>query len=125
MLAVRHDDAIAVLDIAAADAVDAVLDLLGPVRPGPGRPITVTTAADAAPELEAACRDVRMFGQLGTSTATRDGHRIRRSPRVIGFHRTACGDYRSVRFDRSGVAVEPATRARLTADLDALLAAAR
>ena len=38
VLAVRHDDEIALVDIPAAAAVDAVLDLLGPVRPGPGRP---------------------------------------------------------------------------------------
>ena len=122
VLAVRHDGAIALLDIAAADAVDAVLGLLGPVRPGPGRPMTVTTTDVPPPDLKATCRDVRMFGQLGASTATRDGHRTRRSPHVIGFHRTGCGDYRSVRVDRSAVALEPATRARLTADLDALLA---
>jgi hypothetical protein len=46
-------------------------------------------------------------------------------PRVIGFHRTGTGDYRSVRADPATVILEPATRPRLAADLDGLLAAAR
>jgi len=46
-------------------------------------------------------------------------------PRVIGFHRTGAGDYRSVRLGPSTVALEPATRARLAADLEELLAPAR
>ena len=46
-------------------------------------------------------------------------------PRVIGFHRTGTGDYRSVRAGPATVTLEPATRARLAADLDELLAAAR
>jgi hypothetical protein len=54
-----------------------------------------------------------------------DGHRMRRAPRVIGFHRTGAGDYRSVRVDHSTVAVEPATLSRLMADLDELLTADR
>ena len=126
VLAVRHADEIALVDVPAAAAVDAALDLLGPVRPGPGRPTTVILAdSPTAPEVRAACRDVRMFGQLGASVLDRDGVRTRRMPRVIGFHRTAAGDYRSVRLGASTVALEPATRARLVADLDELLAAAR
>ena len=125
VLAVRHADEIAMVDIPAAAAVDAVLDLLGPVRPGPGRQATVVLAdGPAAPEVRAACRDVRMFGQFGASMLDRDGERTVRMPRVIGFHRTGAGDYRSVRLGPSTVALEPATRARLAADLDELLAAA-
>ena len=126
VLAVRHNDEIALVDIPAAAAVDAVLDLLGPVRPGPGRPMSVVLAdGPTAPEVRAACHDVRMFGQLGASVMDRDGVRTRRMPRVIGFHRTGVGDYRSVRLGPSTVALEPATRARLAADLDELLAGAR
>jgi ESX secretion-associated protein EspG len=126
VLAVRHADEIALVDVPAGAAVDAVLDLLGPVHPGRGRPTTVVLAdSPTAPEVRAACRDVRMFGQLGASMLDRDGVRTRRMPRVIGFHRTAAGDYRSVRLGPSTVALEPATRARLAADLDELLAAAR
>jgi len=43
---------------------------------------------------------------------------------VIGFHRTGAGDYRSVRLGPTTVALEPATRARLAADLHELLACA-
>jgi EspG family len=126
VLAVRHGDEIALVDIPAAVAVDAVLDLLGPVRPGPGRRVTVVLAdGPTAPEVRAACRDVRMFGQLGASVLDHDGVRIRRMSRVIGFHRTGAGDYRSVRLGPSTVGLEPATRALLAADLDELLAAAR
>jgi ESX secretion-associated protein EspG len=122
VLAVRHGDEIALVDVPAAAAVDAVLDLLGPVRPGPGRPTTVVLAdGPTAPEVRAACRDVRMFGQLGASVLDHDGVQTRRMPRVIGFHRTGAGDYRSVRLGPSTVALEPATRARLAADLDELL----
>ena len=66
-----------------------------------------------------------MFGQLGASVLDADGVRTRRMPRVIGFHRTGAGDYRSVRLGPSTVALEPATRARLAADLDELLVGAR
>jgi len=126
VLAVRHGDEIAVVGVPAAAAVDAVLDLLGPVRPGPGRPTTVVLGdGPTAPEVRAACRDVRMFGQLGASVPAQDGARTRRMPRVIGFHRTGAGDYRSVRLGPSTVALEPATRARLAADLEELLAPAR
>jgi hypothetical protein len=126
VFAVRHGGEIALLDITPAEAVGAVLGLLGPVRPGTGRPLWVATAdGPAAPEVQAACRDVRIFGQLGASVAARDGHPMRRMPRVIGFHRTGAGDYRSVRADPSTVVLEPATHPRLAADLDGLLAAAR
>jgi ESX secretion-associated protein EspG len=123
-LAVRHDRAIAVLDIEPTDAMDAVLGLLGPVRPGPGRPVMVRTT-DPTPAAVAACRDVHLFGQLGASATTRDGHRTRRAPGVIGFHRTGRGDYRSIRVDRQTVALEPATHARLATDLGALLTVVR
>jgi ESX secretion-associated protein EspG len=126
VLAVRHRDEIAVVGVPAGAAVDVVLDLLGPVRPGPGRPTAVVLAdGPTAPEVRAACHDVRMFGQLGASVLERDGVRTRRVPRVIGFHRTGAGDYRSVRLGPATVALEPATRARLAADLDELLAPAR
>jgi len=126
VLAVRHDDEIALVDLPAAAAVDAVLGLLGPVRPGPGRPASVVLAdGPTAPEVRTACQDVRMFGQLGASVLDREGVRTRRLPRVIGFHRTGAGDYRSVRLGPTTVALEPATHARLAADLFELLAHAR
>lgn len=121
VLAVRRGEDIALAWISPQDAPAAVLNLLGPVRPGPGRPMLITTAHAGPPAVMAACRDVRMFGQLGASVATPDGLRLRRMPRVIGFHRTGAGDYRSVRVDRSTIALEPATAARLAADLDGLL----
>ncbi len=121
VLAVRRGEDIALAWVAPQNAAAAVLSLLGPVRPGPGHPMLVTTAHAAPPPVVAACRDVRMFGQLGASVATHDGLRMRRMPRVIGFHRTAAGDYRSVRVDRSTIALEPATPARLADDLDDLL----
>jgi hypothetical protein len=109
--------------VPAAAAVDAVLGLLGPVHPGPGRPASVVLAdGPTAPEVRAACQDVRMFGQLGASVLDREGVRTRRLPRVIGFHRTGAGDYRSVRLGPTTVALEPATHARLAADLHELLA---
>jgi EspG family len=123
VLAVRHGDEMALVDIPAAEAVAAVLSLLGPVRPGPCRPTLITVGRDAVhASLQAALRDVRMFGQLGASVAAHDGCRVRRAPRVIGFHRTDVGDYRSVRVDRCTIALEPATPERLAADLDGLLA---
>lgn len=123
VLAVRRDGEMALVAIKARAAADAVLSLLGAVRPGPGRPMLVPVAGGpAAPRLTAACRDVQMFGQLGASVAVRDGHRTRRVPRVIGFHRTTAGDYRTVRVNGAVLAVEPATRLRLLADLDGLLA---
>ena len=125
VFAVRHGDEIAIVDVPAATAVDAVLGLLGPVRPGPGRPTSVVLAdGPTAPEVRAACDEVRMFGQLGASVLDREGVRTRRMPRVIGFHRTGAGDYRSVRLGPTTVALEPATRERLTADLNELLACA-
>jgi hypothetical protein len=123
VLAVRRGDEMALLEIPAADAVAAVLSLLGPIHPGPAPPMLITTRPDPVPMPQpAACRDVRMFGQLGASVGTHEGHRMRRAPHVIGFHRTGAGDYRSVRVDPSTVALEPATSARLAADLDELLA---
>lgn len=125
VLAVRRGEDIALAWVAPQNAAAAVLNLLGPVRPGPGRPMLVTTTGHAAPPpVVAACRDVRMFGQLGASVATPDGW-LRRMPRVIGFHRTGAGDYRSVRLDRATIALEPATAARLAADLDGLLPGTR
>lgn len=122
VLAVRLGGEIALMETPAADAVAAVLSLLGPIRPGPGPPTLVSTNRDANPlPPPAACRDVRMFGQLGASVAARDDHRMLRAPRVIGFHRTDAGDYRSVRVDRYTIALGPATPPRLAADLDELL----
>jgi hypothetical protein len=126
VLAVRRGDEMALMDIPAAEAVAAVLSLLGPIRPGPAPPMLITVGRDAAPmPPTAACRDVRVFGQLGASVVARDGHRTRRAPHVIGFHRTGAGDYRSVRVDRSTIALGPATPARLAADLGGLLAVDR
>ncbi len=124
--AVRSGDELALMEIPPAEAIAAVLSLLGPIRPGPSPPMLITTRRAATPAPPpAACRDVRMFGQLGASVATHDGRRIRRAPRVVGFHRAAEGDYRSVRVDRSTIAVRPATPMLLTADLDELLAVDR
>ena len=120
VLAVRSGEEIALVEIRAADAVAAVVSLLGPVRPGPTPPVLIATQPNPGAPT-GVCQDVRMFAQLGGLVAAADGHRMRRAPRVIGFHRTGAGDYRSVRVDSSTVAVEPATLVGLTADLDALL----
>ena len=113
-VAVRHDTEIALLDVAADDAVDVLLDLPGTGAPGPGRdvrlPASVLDAArrvsrpgstlfvdelaargversDAA-LLATMCRDVLMRGQFGATTGSGDGTRTRRAPYVVGFHAT-------------------------------------
>jgi hypothetical protein len=96
--------------------------VLSPTEPHPDVSPVPCPAGPDADRTVAVGQDVRMFAQLGVSVAARDGHRMRRAPRVIGFHRTGAGDYRSVRVDPFTVAVGPATLARLTTDLDDLLA---
>jgi EspG family len=126
VLAVRCGEEIALMETRAANAAAAVVSLLGPVHPGPGPPMLIATQPHPGTgPMAVACRDVRMFAQLGVSVTADDGHRMRRAPRVIGFHRTGAGDYRSVRVDHSTVAIEPATLSRLMADLDELLTADR
>lgn len=122
VLAVRRGDEMALVPIRAHAATAAVLSLLGPVRPGPGRRTLLSATGDpTSPQVVAACGNVQMFGQLGASAAVRDGDRMRRVPRVIGFHRTTAGDYRTVRIDRTTVAVDPVSGAQLLADLEGLL----
>jgi EspG family len=124
VFAVRCGEEIALIEIRAANALATVVNLLGPLHPGPGPPVLIGTYPHPVTGAVAvACRDVRMFAQLGVSVTADDGHRVRQAPRVIGFHRT--GDYRSVRVDPATVAVKPATLSRLMADVDELLTADR
>ncbi|MDN5857646.1 MAG: ESX secretion-associated protein EspG, partial [Pseudonocardia sp.] len=150
-VAVRHDDEIALLDMAADDAVDALLDLPGGGPAGPGRDVRLPAAVlDAARQaarpgsaglvdglvaggveradaalLETMCRDVRMRGQFGVTRRTGDGARMRRSPYVLGFHAGPRGRYRQVRRTEGGVptvTVGPAARADLRRELIELVA---
>ena len=148
VLAVRNGAEIGIVEIAAADAVAAVLGLLGPVHPGPGPAVLVSTTDAGRPVDDvrvlgpgpavlvsmtgAGCPvdDLRMLGQFGASAAGREGRGMRRIPHVIGFHRTGRGDYRSVRVDPATAgpttaSLEPTTHARLARDLDGLLVGVR
>lgn len=125
VLAVRHRDEITLHPVAPAAGVDAVLDLLGPISPGPGRPVCCTDDPcdpDAA-LLAGMCRDVHTMAQVGASRALGDGTRMQRAPWVVGVHATPSGHYRSVRTGPCGLTVEPLTRSRLVADAERLLAA--
>jgi hypothetical protein len=140
-LAVRHRDEIAVLDV--PDAATALVDLIGPVEPGPGRPVTLPvdvldTARAVAPDdeerftdalvrsgtpepdaraLVAMCRGVDLRGQFGATSW--HGGRRRRAPYVVGIHRGAAGHYLQARRG-STVTVAPLSRSALLARLDAM-----
>lgn len=145
-VAVRHDREIALLDVAADDVVDVLLDLPGLGSPGPGRdvrlPASVLDAARRSAEpgsrmfvealaaggveqadaalLASMCRDVLMRGQFGATRATGDGSRMRRASYVIGFHATAEGRFRQLRRSEGGVpmvTVGPAGRPELRREL--------
>lgn len=141
-LAVRHGTEIAMLFMAAAGALEALLDLTGSVAPGTGprlrlpaavlgtgatRPAELVDAGvsprDAA-ALAAVCSGIELAGQLGAAARTGDGSRVRRGPYVIGFHRGAGGTFRSIRRGDI-VTVEPTDRAGLLAELGELVAAVR
>jgi hypothetical protein len=153
-LAVRHAGEIALIAISPESAAHALLELLGPVTPGPGREVHLRAdvldgASTAAPRdhdrfvdelvwrglpraearmLTDMCRDVHMRGQLGASASARDGTRMRRAPYVVGFHRTATGSFRQVRRRMPGgdvVAVGPTSRERMLADLGDLVGSIR
>jgi hypothetical protein len=140
-LAVRHREEIALLDV--PDAAAALVDLIGPVRPGPGHPVTLPVdvldaAREAAPDdeerftealvrrgtpdpdahaLVAMCRGVDLRGQFG-ATSWRSGRR-RRAPHVVGVHRAGAGHYLQARRGNT-VTVAPLSRSALLARLDAL-----
>jgi hypothetical protein len=117
-LAVRHADEIAVVEVPAA--APALAELLGPVTPGPGAAVSVPSAVldaaagtdTAAPDdprrlaaelvrrgtpdadahaLVAMCGGADQRGQFGSTAWTRSGRR--RTPYVVGVHRTAAGHY--------------------------------
>jgi hypothetical protein len=143
-LAVRHAGEIALLDLHADQAGAALVELIGPVEPGPGRAVhlpagLLDAARSASPRdrlrfaEELVCRGVdaqdaallvqmctgaRDGGQLG-ATARRSVGR-RRASYVIGVHRTDQGCYRQVRRVRAGqatVTVAPVSGPELVDEL--------
>lgn len=150
--AVRHGAEIALLDLRVDQAAAALVELIGPVVPGPGRAVSipgevldaVRAAAPRDPrrftdELiwrgvdaqEAAllvrmCTGARHAGQFG-ATARRATGRCR-APHVVGVHRTDQGCYRQVRRVHGGrttVTIAPAGGPDLIGELAGLAAAAR
>jgi L-alanine-DL-glutamate epimerase-like enolase superfamily enzyme len=146
-LAVRHAGEIALLDLHADEAGAALVELIGPVVPGPGRavhlPAGVLDAVRAASPrdphrfteelivrgvdaqdatlLVQMCSGARHGGQLGATTRRTAGRR--RAPHVIGVHRTDQGCYRQVRravAGRATVTVAPVDGPELVAELAAL-----
>jgi hypothetical protein len=147
VLAVRHRAEIAMLSLAADHAAPALVELIGPATPGPGRAVTLPAdvldaARAAAPrdpdrftdelvlrgvdrpdaaQLVRMCTGARQRGQFGATVRTAGTRR--RAPYVIGTHRTVEGGYRQVRH-RGTVTVGPVSGRALLANLDELAAAA-
>ncbi|WP_433277068.1 ESX secretion-associated protein EspG [Pseudonocardia xinjiangensis] len=144
-LAVRHGAQIALLDVPVDAAAPALVELIGPVTPGPGAVVTLPAATlDAArsvapddpgrfaeelvwrgvPRLDAGrlvrmCSGVRQRGQFG-ATGRPGGGRRRRAPYVVGMHRTDDGHFRQLRRTESGtttVTIGPVTAQGLVDDL--------
>lgn len=151
-LAVRHAGEIALLDLRADEAGAALVELIGPVVPGPGRtvhlPAGVLDAARAASprdphrfgeelvvrgvdaqdaaQLVQMCTGARHGGQLGATARGPVGRR--RAPYVVGVHRTDQGCYRQVRRLTAGhatVTIAPVSGRELLDDLTRLADAAR
>jgi hypothetical protein len=151
VLAVRHRAEIALLAMRPEDAAAALVELMGPAPPGPGRPVTVpadaldaartTAPADAdrfarelewrgvdrqdAAQLVRMCSGVRQLGQFGATA--RAGAGARRAPYVVGTHHTGDGGYRQLRRQvagRDAVTIGPAGPSELIDDLAALAEAA-
>lgn len=145
VLGVRAGAEIAVVDVQPGRLAASVLDLVQEAPAGPGRTVSVATAAldgarRAAPAdpdgftaalvhagvqrsdavtLVDMCRGVLMRGQFGGASAPGDGARRFRAPHVIGFHRTAAGQYRQVRRGPT-VTIGPAGNDALRAELASL-----
>lgn len=145
VLAVRHGEQIAVLALPVEAAAGALVDLIGPITPGPGSDVTLPAAVlDAArsaapgdprrfaeelawrglPRPDAArlvtmCSNVRQRGQFGATARSRGGHRSR-APYVVGTHCTQDGHFRQVRQLSAGttsVTIGPVSRQQLLGDL--------
>jgi EspG family len=143
-LAVRHEAQIALLDLPVDAAAPALVELIGPVTPGPGAVVTLPAATlDAArsvapddpgrfaeelvwrgvPRLDAGrlvrmCSGVRQRGQFGATA--RPGGTRRRAPYVVGMHCTEDGHFRQLRRTASGtttVTIGPVTAQGLLDDL--------
>jgi hypothetical protein len=144
-LAVRHGAQIALLDVPVDAAAPALVELIGPVTPGPGAVVTLPAATldaarSVAPDdpgrfaeelvwrgvsrldagrLVRMCSGVRQRGQFG-ATARPGGGRRRRAPYVVGMHRTDDGHFRQLRRTESGsttVTIGPVTAQGLVDDL--------
>lgn len=150
VLAVRHRDQVALVRLPADRATTELVDLLGPLAPGPGRPVRVpeVVLGDAlracgadrerfASELmrrglggDDAYALLRMsevtgVGQLGASRRTERGRR--RAPYVLLVQSTAEGCYRQRRVPRPGaetiVEAGPIDPGALAGELDELVEA--
>jgi hypothetical protein len=151
-LAVRHGAEIALLDLRADEAAAALVELIGPIVPGPGRAVhlradVLDAARAAAPRdprrftdelvwrgvgepdarlLVQMCTGARHGGQFGAMARRTVGKR--RAPYVVGVHRTDQGCYRQVRRGAAGratVTIAPAGPRDLVDELAGLADAAR
>lgn len=151
VLAVRHGSEVALLDTTPASGVPGLVELLGPLRPGPGwsvgLPAQVFDAARVgSPDdpdrfadvlnrhgiprsdtdvLVAMTRGAVRLGQFGAAQRGPD-ERLRRAPHVVGLHRTEAGDYCQLRRGdgrgRDTVTIAPLDRDTLLGHLDRLAA---
>lgn len=151
VLAVRHEDEIALLRIPPERAAEALIELLGPLTPASGRPVHVPTGVlseavrdagndadrlavelmrrgmtgSAARALVAANHEVDALAQIGANARTPTGQR--RGPYVLTVQHNAAGHHRQRLRNRPGeqdlVEVGPIDRPRLMLEVDELLAA--
>ncbi len=143
VLVTQRGDRLAVLPIDGSRVLSGLVELAGPMSPGPGRPVNVAadvlddalatepaTASALADQLRRRgvdrldatsvahlCRDVRSVGQLGATA--RLGGPARRAPWVVGFHATGAGHFLQLRQPGPTggrcVTFAPLDAARLTA----------
>ncbi|MET0189809.1 MAG: ESX secretion-associated protein EspG [Pseudonocardia sediminis] len=151
VLAVRHEDEIAIVRVPPERAAAALVELLGPLHPAPGPAVRVPsrvlaeavrdagTDADrlvvelmrrgmtgaAARALVATNDDVDALAQIGATVRTPTGQR--RGPYVLTVQHNAAGHHRQRLRARPGeddvVEAGPIDRARLLSEVDELVAA--
>ena len=151
LLAVRHEEEIALLPVPPDRAAEVLVDLLGPLEPAPGPAVRVPervldeavrdagddpdrlvvelmrrgTTGAAARALAAAHQDVDALGQIGVHARTPSG--LRRGPYVLTVTHNAAGHHRTRRRSSPGgpdlVETGPAGRARLVDEVGELVAA--
>lgn len=153
VLAVRHDDEVALRAVPPAQAAEALVDLLGPLVPAPGRPVRVPerVLADAAREsgddvdrlvvelmrrgmrggsaraLVAANDRVDALAQIGVNVGTGTG--TRRGPYVLTVQHNDAGHHRQRLLPASGadparIEIGPIDRPRLLREIDELVRSA-